>query len=475
MPDEVATLLQRQESYYQFQETYLAGQERVWTSDRLGYVSFISAEALRVAIVGVNSAWLAEGGQSDHGRLVVGERQVIELLQIASERDPHVVIAMGHHPFRLLNDFDGRVVERRIEQSCQFFHCGHLHDPEARDSLRAGKHCLTVAAGASFESRHSRNAYSLVSLDVLRAERKVRTLQYNPTDGEFSYESKLSFPFTINAAVSYGMKDLGLAIETDLPALSHVAYYMAALLLEVQAEVPIAVGGSYAFGSLELLKDQRDDELKVAATSFIALRNPLRLLAANMQIADFLTEYRGSVDLFGRVLMETCAADSTLREELLRREDTARSLAGIEPAKPFGHSLTLLQELAREEEWQLLREQAERHLESTDKDVALEARRMLALSLAQSANDADKQFATTIYAGLLDDETARPEDILALASLLFSLGEHSEAKSTVLTGIRRFPEFSSGFQDVGHALVESTGDRDFRDELIASRAGREAL
>jgi 3',5'-cyclic AMP phosphodiesterase CpdA len=125
-PEEMSTLLQRQEHYYRFQESYLPRQTRVWTPDRLGYVSTIDFDRLRIAIVGLNTAWLAEGGLSDHGKLLAGERQVIDALRIAKEAEPHITIAMAHHPFHLLNDFDRRPVQRRIEEVCHFFHCGHL-------------------------------------------------------------------------------------------------------------------------------------------------------------------------------------------------------------------------------------------------------------------------------------------------------------------------------------------------------------
>lgn len=169
--NEVNTLLQRQKNYRRFQNRYFTGQERKWTPDGLGYVSAFTVGDLRVAIIGLNTAWLSEGGSSDHGKLLAGERQVIDALDIADEADAHLVIAMGHHPFHLLNDFDRRPVQRRIEEACHYYHCGHLHDPESRDAVHAGVHCLTIATGASFDSRHAHNAYCLISLDVMQAQR----------------------------------------------------------------------------------------------------------------------------------------------------------------------------------------------------------------------------------------------------------------------------------------------------------------
>lgn len=471
-PEEVTTLLERQEHYCRFQESCFATQERVWTADRLGYVSLVTVEDLCIAIVGLNTAWLAEGGLSDHGRLLAGERQVINALRIADEARPHVVITMGHHPFRVLNEFDARPVQRRIEEACQFFHCGHLHDPEVHDAIRAGGHCLTVAAGASFESRHSHNSYSLVCLDVMRAVRAVKTIQYKPTDGAFSYESDATFPFIINSEITCGTGDLGQAIEAYRPALSPVAYYLAALLLEVQVEVPIAARGSYVFGSLELLTDRPDGDFKTAALAFMALRNPLRLFAANMPLAAFLVRYGDAVERFGTLLIETCARDASLHDRVEDREADARALAGTEPVRPFTHTLALLRELATEKEWKLLQEQAERYLDAAEEEVGLEARRMLALSLAQSEDVADRQRAAAMYCSLTDEGIAQASDIAAQASLLLGMDDYYNAKKAVLTGIERFHEAADGYLSIGQAIVEASGDRDFRDKLSARRAGR---
>ena len=95
--EEVVTLMQRQTDFRNFQRTYFAGQERIPTTDGLGYVSLIEINDIRVAIVGLDSAWLAEGGLSDHGKLLLGEQQVMNALSIAQSVGPHVVIAMGHH------------------------------------------------------------------------------------------------------------------------------------------------------------------------------------------------------------------------------------------------------------------------------------------------------------------------------------------------------------------------------------------
>ncbi|MDQ8727384.1 metallophosphoesterase [Bradyrhizobium sp. LHD-71] len=324
-PEEVATLLQRQEHYNKFQETYSAGQERHWTADRLGYMSPLAVDDLRIAIIGVNTAWLSEGGITDHGKLLAGERQVIDLLRIAQKGNPHLIVAMGHHPFHLLNDFDRRPVQRRIEEVCQFYHCGHLHDPESHSAGRSAMHCLTVAAGASFDSRHTHNAYSMVSLDVMAAERRVTTVQYRPTDGAFSYESKDTFPFEVTTSSVCGLEHLGTAILAYRASLSPVAYYLAALLVEAQAELPIPAGKAHAFGSFDVLRSQPDSELKTAAVAFMALRNPLRLFCASMSLDDFLGRYGVAIERYGSILLTAAQSDGGLLDKLDEREADARA------------------------------------------------------------------------------------------------------------------------------------------------------
>ena len=115
--EDLGTLFKRQEGFRKFQSSYLTGQSREWTSDGLAYVSTLTIDDVHVAIVAVDSAWLAEGGISDHGKLLIGERQIINAINLARRGGPHIVVAMAHHPLHLLQDFDRRPVQNRIERS----------------------------------------------------------------------------------------------------------------------------------------------------------------------------------------------------------------------------------------------------------------------------------------------------------------------------------------------------------------------
>ena len=143
--EERKMLLLRQDGFSRFQERVFSMQERKRTADDLGYVSVLDIDDLRIAIIGLNSAWLSEGGDTDERQLVLGEHQVLSAIDIAVCAAPHVIIGMQHHPFDYLKRFDQQSTQRRVEDACYLFHCGHLHQPDAAQAVtRSGKGIVRV-------------------------------------------------------------------------------------------------------------------------------------------------------------------------------------------------------------------------------------------------------------------------------------------------------------------------------------------
>ncbi len=82
-------------------------------------------------------------------KLIIGESQEKNAIDIAKRRLPHIVLSLQHHPFDLLRRFDRRPVQHRIEQACHFLHHVHLHDPEVKEVLVADGRCVPVTAGVA--------------------------------------------------------------------------------------------------------------------------------------------------------------------------------------------------------------------------------------------------------------------------------------------------------------------------------------
>lgn len=473
--EDLQTLLKRQESYRHFQNAYFAGQDRTRTEDGLGYVSWLTVEDVRLAIIGLDSAWLAQGGITDHGKLLVGERQVINAVRLAQESsDPaHITIAMAHHPFHLLQEFDRRPVMSRIERTCHFLHCGHLHEPEARTTGSSGTGCLTLGAGASYKTRQSYNSYAIVTLDLLRAVRTSKTLQYDPVVGSFSFGSSEEYRIEVTPADTCSVNELAVAMKTYDPGLAPWAHYLSALLLDRKAELPIPAQNGHTFASFGVLQELPDSDLKCKTAGFMAFRNALRVLYGRVvRLSDILDRHGAAVARYGAILHKLCEADAALKNRLDAQESDARALASTTPPGSFSHTNALLTELAAAQEWVLLREQAQRHVVSLDPAVAILAKQLLALSLANSDETADKETAIELYWSLAGAESAKFSDVGNLAALLIEAGELDKARTAVLEGIRDFPEKADYFAEIGQKIVEETGDRDFRQQMEVAIAKR---
>ncbi|ODT05158.1 MAG: hypothetical protein ABS52_00150 [Gemmatimonadetes bacterium SCN 70-22] len=471
--DDFRTLMARQEHYRSFQKSYFANQERIPTPDGLGYVARLIVDGVRIAIVGLDTAWLANGGIDDHMKLLLGERQLLNALSLAVESadPPHIVVAMGHHPLHLLQDFDRRAALRRIEGKCHFYHCGHLHEPEERAGGQTPGGCVTVATGASFETRQSHNTYSFVRLDLRQAERTIATHRYSPGDGAFNSVATQRYRIEVQPIAQCDLRELAEALAAY--GISSHLYYLAALLLDMKAEVPVPTGASYTMASLAAMEGIGDTALKSETLGFLAFRNVLRVLYGREDLAAILAAHGDAVSTYAARLSNLCATDASLQARLGGQEADARSLAAVGPAEPFSHTKDLWQDLCDSHDWEMLRGQVEPYIASDDESLALCATRMLALALANSDERADKERAIMLYRSLIESGSPEPSDALNLTELLMDIGQPDEAKVVVLGAIHRCPVSAADrLNSAGQLIVAATGDKEFRNQLSAAIAER---
>ena len=462
--EERDTLLRRLSNFHEFQERFFIGQQRKLTDDNLGYVSVIDVDEIRIAIMGLNSAWLAEGGRSDHGQILLGEKQVMNAINIVNTDNPHLIIGMGHHPFYFFQDFD-LITKHRLEETCDFFHCGHLHVPNASSVASLSGNCLMLAAGASFESREAHNAYTVIKLDPLRAQAEVTFVQYNPSDSAFTYEYKQNYPHELSAADPCSLEELAAAIAYNYPDANDLSYYLSALLLSAMSEIPIQTDDAIVFGTVDLTEQQSDDILATTTEEFLAVRRAITLLHGRKSLDEILTNYGSSIGKYAQTLEGLGESDKDLQDKLAARNTNARQLAGVKASGSFQYTSALLDELLAAEEWDKLREQAERGCELDDLATATKSKRMLALCLANSSEVESRQRATDLYRELVESDEGKAEDWAALATLLVDDGDNEQAKTAVMRAIETFPDSVDGFVQIGMKIVEATGNLEFREWL----------
>lgn len=176
--DERELLLEPQTSYFEFFSDTFDKIELLSPCNH--YVHRVSIQDIgSVAVVGLNSAWLAYGGDEDRGRLFLGEPQVAKALDRCADTD--FVICLLHHPFEWFNpnnpDTD-QCKSRLIEKSHIILH-GHLHAPDLVSASTLAGDTIIIPAGAVFTTRNAPLSYNYVSLDLESGEGKIFFRRYS--------------------------------------------------------------------------------------------------------------------------------------------------------------------------------------------------------------------------------------------------------------------------------------------------------
>jgi formylglycine-generating enzyme required for sulfatase activity/predicted phosphodiesterase len=155
-------------SYSDLLHKYLPHQS-AWASH-----SVFETRGRKVGIAGLNSAFMcgrqdASSSRGDYGGLVVGEPQLRAALKPIA--DAEIRIAIMHHPFEWLAEFDRSDIRRELLSSAHFLLSGHVHQAEIRAERGTDGDCVALPAGASYDRRNSTNqnyvnSFNFVHLDL---------------------------------------------------------------------------------------------------------------------------------------------------------------------------------------------------------------------------------------------------------------------------------------------------------------------
>jgi tetratricopeptide (TPR) repeat protein/predicted phosphodiesterase len=125
-----------------------------------------------IALLGLNSGWMCGRNKAkigDKGFVIVGEPQIHSILDEIEDAD--LIIAVLHHPFDWLTEFDCNRIETRLRQGCDFILRGHQHKPKVEIMSGTSGDCIIIPAGASYDRRMAENpiyanSYNFVHLDL---------------------------------------------------------------------------------------------------------------------------------------------------------------------------------------------------------------------------------------------------------------------------------------------------------------------
>ncbi len=177
-----AVVFDRFHHYHQFLHDYLGPDVPYDPQSEYYYIKHIEVAKQPVAILGLNSAWLA-ASDKDRNQLLLGERQVRDALELS--RGAALRLALMHHPFDWLRDFDYRDVEPLLRKGCHFLLHGHRHEVGFLEVRGPSGLAMVIAAGACYDTREYLNSYNVVRLDLKSAQGTIYLRVFSDRNGGF--------------------------------------------------------------------------------------------------------------------------------------------------------------------------------------------------------------------------------------------------------------------------------------------------
>jgi possible phosphohydrolase len=159
-----------------------------------------------IGITSLNSAWRCSDSNTDHNKNIIGTQQIIDSLALISDCD--IKIAVSHHHYSALQEFDGEEMEKFILANYDMLFCGHTHSPEAEFLIKPiGSTFNFVSSGilsANINNTNSKykNGFNLIDYDVDNGICAISYYRQNPSldfilNSEIGENGKWQVPFPL--------------------------------------------------------------------------------------------------------------------------------------------------------------------------------------------------------------------------------------------------------------------------------------
>ena len=436
LESERSQLLERQSAFRDFRKPLLgSGDDTSETTEELALVRRFDLDGFRVCVLELNSAWLS-GDKDRHGSLLVGERQIIDALALAEDFDPHLTVALTHHPTDWLAEFDRIACTNRLVPQVDVFHSGHLHMHQALIMLTPNSQCLHSAAGSSHETRHYKNSYNLLEYHVSEGTCRIRQFEYRTDSGSFQESSGIDCELPPRGEILATPAEVANALRETVPAAGPYSGYMAALLTGVMEEVPITLySETPTFASKRFRPEHQNPEV----SRFLCVSNLLKVFN-EVPLGQTISNHEDAISSFATFLDETASRDAEFADLLSAREMQAQKLLGLDSTEGTPHQSQYLEELANSGELEELINAAVRYSKSSDEVVRIAARRHLASAYLQQ-DDLDKRNEGSDLAfQILDQDWAECKDYLVASVAAESIGDFRLSEDIALRALGIWPD-----------------------------------
>lgn len=199
-----ALVFQRFHNYQDFINECLGEKHLPFNSTHYFYVKHIEVASRRLAILGLNSTWLSASDE-DRNQLLLGERQVRAALDAIEDAD--LRLAVMHHPFDWLQDFDRDDVKPLLCSGCDFVLHGHMHQVSLLQDRTPDTDAMIIAAGACYETRQYPNSYNFVQLNLSTGKGTVYLRMFSPKQGGFWTKDVVSYRNVDDGMYTFSLPD----------------------------------------------------------------------------------------------------------------------------------------------------------------------------------------------------------------------------------------------------------------------------
>ena len=460
-----AQLLERQDAFWALEERFRAGALRAFTTNQLAYAAAIEVDSFRMGLLGLNSAWLC-GEEDEDGRILLGERQIVECLELAEGLDTQLLLAAIHHPIEWLYEWDTLGCHSRLLPAVDILHRGHLHTPQVAYASIPERPCLMVAAGSSHATRHYMNSYNIIDLDLGNAESVVHPYVYLPKDAHFVPDHSHRAPFTIKSQLPGTTANLASSIAHSVPSAMEYAPYLAAVLSGTMGEVPSHVGEVVTFLDPNAVAELGTEDDAAHAKSLLRMRNRLRLFSAAHPLEDRVAEQADDLTRVVEWLEVLRSQSSDFQAQLDTRVRSARALSDRVELSDRSYTIEFLEDLRSSGDTEALEIQARRYLASEDPALTRFATESLAEALMRSDETQKVAEASRLAEDLCRRDDRRPSDFLLASASAEASGEDSQAVEWMSRGLETFGA-DPALIDHAQGLALRAGSDDLRRLLEA--------
>jgi predicted phosphodiesterase len=204
-PEDRHLFFARFKGYAEFVNDYL--QHLSFDDENYFYVRMLDLCGCRVALLGLNSSWLAESDEDEKRRLVIGEKQVRAALDAARAAAADLTVAMFHHPPSLLRDFDQSDSLIMLQDSCDFILHGHLHRAGLGQFSSPDGSAVVIAGGAGYQHIKYPNSFNLVRLDLTAGEGTIYLWRYTNERGGFWVRDNALYKSAPDGTYTFGFSE----------------------------------------------------------------------------------------------------------------------------------------------------------------------------------------------------------------------------------------------------------------------------